>query len=253
MSAVAITACRHSRRGNQRHEVDAAHLYEKTDVAQRLLSLVQQSGFRATEHRKVASRAIREENDMKRKAIQVGALVLLAIGGVSLGKSAARILLQPPDSVALETQMMAPSMVLGEDRSGASVSVPIAARTRPVAIFALSVQCPYCQRNLPNWREIARAVNSQGTEVELLVLSTSTPEETAAYLEANQLPRNVVYVDAGELQALGLPGVPGTVAVTPGDPTVRKWVGVLEASDVSKITAWVELFVANSIPGPGRP
>ena len=185
---------------------------------------------------------------MKSIVVRVVGIVVVAVCGVWLGQVAGTLIANPGGPQREVQENLLPSLIVGTDSAGAAVTLGIADTRRPVVLFALSVDCPYCRRNLPNWRAIARSLGGDNESAEIVVLSISPPEETTAYLQANNLPTNTVFVDKSELEALGLRGVPGTIAITPGEQIARKWVGVLESEDVSLIAAWAH---AHRVKFPG--
>jgi hypothetical protein len=72
----------------------------------------------------------------------------------------------------------------------------------------------------------------------VIALSLSDAEDTASYLEDNDLQVSVLLIEPTELAALGLSGVPGTVTLDPGSNTMRSWIGVLSESEAATILTW---------------
>lgn len=174
---------------------------------------------------------------MRSRIIRGLGIVAVAITGVWLGYFAGGMIARPDLAQRELRENALQAVVRGTDSRGARVTLDIVGRRAPIVLFALSVDCPYCRRNLPNWRAIADSLEA-GTSAEVLILSLSAAEDTAAYLEANRLPKRVIFVDESELEALGLRGVPGTVAIAPGEPLARRWLGVLHVDDVATIATW---------------
>lgn len=110
----------------------------------------------------------------------------------------------------------------------------------PTLLLVVSAECPYCAENMPRWARLLEALDREpSANLDVIALSTSGSEETAAYLAEHGIaPARVLLIDRRELAGLGLRGVPGTVAVTPGSPTLRSWAGVLSDKDVDSIVAW---------------
>ena len=99
----------------------------------------------------------------------------------------------------------------------------------PTLLLVVSAECPYCAENMPRWARLLETLDREpSANLDVIALSTSGSEQTAAYLAEHGIaPARVLLIDRRELAGLGLRGVPGTVAVTPGSPTLRSWAGVL--------------------------
>lgn len=109
---------------------------------------------------------------------------------------------------------------------------------RPTLLLVLSADCRYCEQNAPTWRELISSMGESIAAPEVLALSLSDAEDTGRYLEDNHLEVAALLIDQADLAALGLPGVPGTIALDPGSDTVRSWIGVLSKSEVATILTW---------------
>ena len=109
---------------------------------------------------------------------------------------------------------------------------------RPTLLLVLSADCRYCEQNAAKWRELIASIGETETPPEVLALSLSDAEDTARYMGDNYLEVAVLLIDQAELVALGLRGVPGTIALDPGSETMRSWIGVLSKSGVSTILTW---------------
>ena len=111
---------------------------------------------------------------------------------------------------------------------------------RPTILLVLSADCRYCEQNAPQWRGLIASLGDAGSAPAVLALSLSDAEGTTRYLKDNHLEVPVLLIDQAELVALGLPGVPGTIALDPGSDTMRSWIGVLSESETETILTWAE-------------
>jgi hypothetical protein len=105
-------------------------------------------------------------------------------------------------------------------------------------LLVLSADCRYCEQNAPEWRGLVAALGSIDSPPEVIALSLSDAEDTAVYLEESELEVPALLIDRTGLAALGLPGVPGTIALDPGSASMRSWVGVLSETEVEAILTW---------------
>jgi hypothetical protein len=109
---------------------------------------------------------------------------------------------------------------------------------RPTLLLVLSADCRYCEQNARQWRQLVASLGGPESSSAVLALSLSDAEETAEYLEDNDLEVPVLLVDREGLRTLGLPGVPGTIVLDPESNTMRSWIGVLSESETEKILTW---------------
>jgi hypothetical protein len=109
---------------------------------------------------------------------------------------------------------------------------------RPTLLLVLSADCRYCEQNAPQWRGLVVSLGEPESSPAVLALSLSGAEDTAGYLEDNNLELPALLIDQAELAALGLPGVPGTIALDPASGRMRSWIGVLSESEVATILTW---------------
>lgn len=132
----------------------------------------------------------------------------------------------------------APAAISGMTLAGEPWEIDAENLKRPTLLLVLSADCRYCEQNAPTWRELIASIGESKTPPEVLALSLSDAEDTGRYLEDNYLEVAVLLIDQAELVALGLRGVPGTIALDPGSETMRSWIGVLSKSGVSTILTW---------------
>ncbi len=179
-----------------------------------------------------------------RRVGEIGAALALVALSLTLGRvaGAAMFAARPAPTVSEDGSM--PRFLMARDSDGEITSIDLASRAKPLVAFVLSVDCPYCRQNLPYWREIASELEQIEQGPDVYVLSTSGAEETAAYLERHDLPVRAMFVDQRELEALGLPGVPGTISLAPGSTRVRRVIGALGAEETDLIIAWAEAHSA---------
>jgi hypothetical protein len=110
----------------------------------------------------------------------------------------------------------------------------------PILLLVLSADCRYCEQNAPQWRGLVDSLGGAESAPAVLALSLSDAEDTGRYLEDNHLEVPVLLIDQAELSALGLRGVPGTIALDPGSDRMRSWIGVLSKSETATILAWAK-------------
>jgi hypothetical protein len=138
-----------------------------------------------------------------------------------------------PPTVSDAPARISARTLAGEDRALNTENLK-----RPTLLLVLSAECRYCDKNARQWRELIASLGRADSPPGLLALSLSDAEETAGYLEDNNLEVPVLLVDREQLAALGLPGVPGTIVIDPGSDTMRSWIGVLSEAEVSTILTW---------------
>ena len=176
-----------------------------------------------------------------RKLGELGGAVIVVALSLTIGRVAGAAMFaggQPAPLVAPDTSAPEFLMVRGDD--GELAPLELASRAKPLVVFALSVDCPYCRKNLSNWREIVSGLRQLEKGPDVLVFSLSSVEKTRAYLRENELPVDAVFVDKNELSVLGLPGVPGTIAFGTGEAPMRRLVGVLNEEEIESLIAWAE-------------
>ena len=132
----------------------------------------------------------------------------------------------------------APAVISAMTLSGELRAIDAENLKRPTLLLVLSADCRYCEQNAPTWRELIASIGESETPPEVLALSLSDAEDTGRYLEDNHLEVPVLLIGPAELVALGLRGVPGTVALDPGSETMRSWIGVLSEPETATILTW---------------
>jgi len=132
----------------------------------------------------------------------------------------------------------APAAISAMTLSGELRAIDAENLKRPTLLLVLSADCRYCEQNAPTWRELIASIGESETPPEVLALSLSDAEDTGRYLEDNHLEVPVLLIGPAELVALGLRGVPGTVALDPGSETMRSWIGVLSEPETATILTW---------------
>ena len=132
----------------------------------------------------------------------------------------------------------APKTIAARNLAGDVQAVDPENLKRPTLLLVLSADCRYCEQNAPQWRGLIASIDGAESPPAVIALSLSDAEDTARYLEANELEVPVLLIDQAELAALGLPGVPGTIALDPGSETMRSWIGVLSESEAATILTW---------------
>jgi hypothetical protein len=132
----------------------------------------------------------------------------------------------------------APERVSASTPTGEARQLDIENLKRPTLLLVLSADCRYCEQNAPEWRGLVAALGSIDSPPEVIALSLSDAEDTAVYLEESELEVPALLIDRTGLAALGLPGVPGTIALDPGSASMRSWVGVLSETEVEAILTW---------------
>ncbi len=131
--------------------------------------------------------------------------------------------------------------------TGQAVTLPLAGRDRAVVLLVLSTECPFCEQNMPEWRELAEAIGRLGPGApELLALSVSPAEDTRRFLREHGVDVPAMLVDRAVLTLLGLPGYPSTVTVNPIDRAMAAYTGVLTSGDQRVLISW-----ARSVLRPG--
>lgn len=175
-----------------------------------------------------------------RRLGEFGVAVLLVALSLLIGRVAGAALFARQPTSLVAPNASPPEFLLVRNAEGEITPLELASRSRPLAVFALSVDCPYCRQNLPHWRRLLAAMRELEDGPEVLVLSLSSAERTTKYLADNELAVRAMFIDNNELDALGLPGVPGTIAFGPGAAPMRRVIGVLNADEVDSLIAWAE-------------
>jgi len=145
----------------------------------------------------------------------------------------------PPEKPAAVSSA-APAAIHTKTLAGDTLPLNAGNLKRPTLLLVLSADCRYCEQNAPQWRGLVDSLRGTESAPAVLALSLSDAEDTARYLEDNHLEVPVLLIDPAELPALGLRGVPGTIALDPGSETMRSWIGVLSDSETATILAWAE-------------
>jgi hypothetical protein len=132
-----------------------------------------------------------------------------------------------------------PEAIHGRTLAGRSQDLKTGSLDQSILLIVLSADCRYCEQNASQWRTLIASLSSAADSTPaVLALSLSKAEDTARYLEVNELEVPVLLINGEELAALGLPGVPGTITLDPGSDTMRSWIGVLSESEAATILTW---------------
>jgi hypothetical protein len=131
-----------------------------------------------------------------------------------------------------------PESIHGRTLAGRSQDLKTGSLDQSTLLIVLSADCRYCEQNAPQWRRLVASVGEAEFAPAVIALSLSDAEDTASYLEDNDLQVSVLLIEPTELAALGLSGVPGTVTLDPGSNTMRSWIGVLSESEAATILTW---------------
>lgn len=142
-------------------------------------------------------------------------------------------------SRTVESRAVAPVEIPGASLDGSLTSLAVEGRERPLMLFVLSTECPFCEQNMAGWRRLSAELSAQGEGApEVVVLSVSPAAETRAYLEAHGVQARVVMVERSVLKLLGLTGYPSTVVIDGGSRDMTAWSGVLDEYDHRALMAW---------------
>jgi hypothetical protein len=169
------------------------------------------------------------------------ALIGLSVASGVLGVEAQRwyrgTVGQPAGLSASPLEFPSPSEIAAREMSGAPATLSLNSSETALLLFVLSVDCPWCERNMTNWVRITSDLeeNSPGRPLQSMVLSTSDAIETEAYLERHGLRERVVLVDSRALAQLGATGYPTTIFKPMGEPHLYAWKGVLSPQMVDSI------------------
>lgn len=132
-----------------------------------------------------------------------------------------------------------------EDGSVAALSAPTPAK--PLLLFLLSTDCPYCAETSVAWRDLATRVrDAQVAPAQPYVLSISSVTNTRSFLREYGLAGiPVFYVDDAALGSLGVRAIPSTILHQQrGD--AHYWDGVLSTHDVETIANWLGVGFSGS-------
>lgn len=146
-----------------------------------------------------------------------------------------------PSTVANEGVAVAPMAVPARSASGSVAPLAVRSVPRAQLLMVVSTDCPFCEKNMPEWKRLTESLNRLGeTGATAVVLSVSGADETAAYLARHGVQAEVRLVDRAVLPLLGVSGYPSTVAVDPSTGAISAWTGVLGEADHEAIMAWAE-------------
>lgn len=174
-----------------------------------------------------------------RKVVELGAMAILVVASLFVGKAVGSLVFEPERSPYIAPEAPAPETLPAHAASGEPATIELASRARPLMVFVLSVDCPFCRQNLPYWRELADQAAAAGAAgPELLILSMSDAQETATYLAENGLPDEFVVVTDEDIEPLDIPGVPATILFPSPSSPMRRWVGVLNDTQMKILRAW---------------
>lgn len=120
-------------------------------------------------------------------------------------------------------------------------AAPLATRDveRPTLLLVFSTECPFCERNMPEWRSLVGSLRELGAEgPDIIALSLSSAADSTEFLSAHGVEVPVRLIDDDALEDLGLMGTPATVGVRPGAATLDTWIGLLGESGGTEVLAW---------------
>lgn len=132
----------------------------------------------------------------------------------------------------------APRALIVRTLAGQSQALDTRVLDQPTLLLVLSVDCRFCQNNAQNWRELVAALRESDSPTQVIALSLSSATETRRFLADHDLEVPAYLIDRGETSALGLRGVPTTVALDPGSQMLRTWAGVLNETEMGTILTW---------------
>lgn len=114
--------------------------------------------------------------------------------------------------------------------------------THKLLLITFSPTCPICRDNLPNWRRLSEALQTRD-DWRVLWISRDSIQTTRDYCIAHQIPCSLVLADPPyrTYAELGLDAVPQTLVVTDKGLVDRVWIGTLNATALTEMSAYFKL------------
>lgn len=191
-----------------------------------------------------------------RRLLEYGVVAVLLAGSFWLGKLVLHNHRTHADGPVTRSAVSSqPVAIVGHTPDGEPRWIRSADIERRTLLLILSVECPFCERNMPGWVGLVDDVRAAAPPqpVDVVAVSVSGLDETRTYLDAHGLDVPVLLVDRAELRAIGVPGVPATLALTPGEAGVRSWSGVLDERARTAVLDWAaarSAMAASDATGP---
>lgn len=137
-------------------------------------------------------------------------------------------------SFALHARLVSGTALQGTDQKGAQRHVDLGALSRPLVLYTLDAECPYCIANLPFMNELAVSPTCGSTVLGISVGDTAIVRQASLH---NSISFPVLLQSSGSAwQALPLGGVtPTTIAVGQGGRLLGWWIGTLGSSERGQI------------------
>ncbi|HET8669794.1 MAG TPA: redoxin domain-containing protein [Candidatus Saccharimonadales bacterium] len=101
-------------------------------------------------------------------------------------------------------------------------------------LFITSTKCPWCEKTVPTWKEIAETV--KGKSVQAISISIDGKGEIESYIKNRGLNFDVLnFPDASLLQAYKAFSTPQTILVKQGGRVEKVWMGMLSETTKKEI------------------
>ena len=182
----------------------------------------------------------------KEQLLEGAVIAVLLVGTAWLGRQVHHNYVVHPRTVASTGVAVAPMSVPATTLAGDDAPLRVRDVPRARLLMVMSIDCPFCEENMPEWQHLAGALRSMGKgHPTPVVLSVSGAEETKAYLARHGLQAEVRLIDRAALPLLGLTGYPATVAVDPSTGAISSWTGVLDDAEHQALLAWAASRPAN--------
>lgn len=106
-----------------------------------------------------------------------------------------------------------------------------------MVLLMFTTTCPYCEKNIPLWKQILQEINLD--EIAIVGISLDTPESTLVYTEEKALEIPIYYaLDAPTFKKENkVLGVPTTVILDAAGNVENVWTGLLSENQTTDIVA----------------
>ena len=128
-----------------------------------------------------------------------------------------------------------------DDLEPLSDDFQLAATSRRL-FFIFTTTCPYCEKNVDNWKRIVELI---GPDNEMIAgIALDLPDNTRQYVNDHELNYPIVYPNdiAGFKEMNKLNGVPITILVGESGVAEKVWLGVLTEENIEEVVAAVTQY-----------
>lgn len=147
-------------------------------------------------------------------------------------------------SIALKAGKSLPTLT-GIDTEGRKLTFDFGTDPRKTVLLVFSPHCPYCAKNMPNWRAIAQGIDAKSFRVVAVSILSEGVKEYAAKNELTNIPI-IADPDPKNRVAYEMNLTPQTVLIDANGKAEKVWTGLITGTERDE----VEQSLGVNLPAP---